>query len=75
MRTPFVNVETLLRLNKEYQITIKKLIKKISEKDKKIEQKDKMIKKLDKQLLKLERQNKRLTKQLKSKGEKKCIIV
>ena len=64
-RTPYINVDTLLKLNKEYDTTIKNLFKKIELKDKIIEQKDKMIHKLDRQLVKLERQNKKLTKEVK----------
>lgn len=64
-RTPYINVDTLLKLNKEYDMTIKHLFKKIELKDKMLEQKDKMIRKLDRQLTKMERENKKLTKEVK----------
>ena len=56
------NVDTLIRLNREYQITIRGLLKKVDILNKRIEQKDKMIKKIDKQLTKTEREYNKLKK-------------
>ena len=59
-----INLETLTKLNKEYEKTIHNLFDKIAQKDKKINEKDKMIKKLDNQIKKLEKENTKLTKEL-----------